>query len=560
MFYLVQAGSTLQAVKADGTAVTTLTLPDDVTIDATVRGQFHILAGQILFTRAPSVNLWIDPVTFTVRVMTIPAPASGPTLTASGTAGLVGAYRAAYTYAVLNEEGAIINESGLSPFSNQVTVADQGIDWTDISASPTSGVNARVLYRTLVNGDGSTFYQRNIIANNLTTTFGTDTLDDSGLGLLPLWMGNNEPPGGVIPGTSLSLCIAWKERLWAVSAAHPDILRWSEPGQFWAWPDDNELLLTVQGEDEHGATGFLPRRDDLVIGKRKRVLRCIGGESVTTDGAASFEIKGEYAGYAVLAPFSCLVIDNVGYFLGFDGAYSVDAEGVTSISDGKVDQWFRTDTVFNRGEFPNALARYNLDTQTYELFLARAGETAIYTWVSYHIPTGQWFGPHTSALITAISAVDTVQDGDARPEPILAGQDSYLYWQQPGVQGIDVANSDVPGGGGSRVAVASDVIGAVLSPGDPDLFRYFGRPTVFMRPEGTTAAGRTQMDFHVGGITTAIDDFVGPTAYVEAAQDRTVLPRLGTGRIVKFRLRHSQIDEGMQVQALKIPARDIGRR
>ena len=55
MFYLAQAGSSLQRVDPDGT-VTTLTLPSGVTIDATINGIFAVLGSVNIFAKLIGVT------------------------------------------------------------------------------------------------------------------------------------------------------------------------------------------------------------------------------------------------------------------------------------------------------------------------------------------------------------------------------------------------------------------------------------------------------------------------------------------------------------------------
>ena len=122
MFYLVQAGTSLQLVKSDGTIVA-LTLPSGVSIDSTKRAVSAVLGSAVVIANSPSVNLWLDPVDFTVRTLSILPPLSAPDVAAGASTGLTGAYRVKVSYAVKDEAGAVLNESPLSAQSVSVTLA-----------------------------------------------------------------------------------------------------------------------------------------------------------------------------------------------------------------------------------------------------------------------------------------------------------------------------------------------------------------------------------------------------------------------------------------------------
>jgi hypothetical protein len=543
-FTIVQAGSSLQAISPDGATIETLTLPVGVTIDATIRGQFHIMARQLLFTRAPSVNLWIDPVTFTVRPMVIEAPSTAPVLAAGGGTGLTGDYVAAVAFAVLDGNGDVINESSISPLSNVVTLADEDIDWSSIPVSLDSAVNARVLYRSVTGANGESLFQRSIITDNVTTMLSADATDDTALGLLPVYQGNDPPPG-TAPGTWLELSTTWQNRMLGVSRADPDELLYTQPDQFYAWPTANGFFLTVRGEDKFGCQGFLPRRDDLVILKRSRVLRLVGSSN------EDFELIPDTSGEGIgcQAPFSCVVIDDLGYFLGWDGVYRVGPQGVECISRGKVDPWFQTDDYFDRSLFPGAIGAYNPVTNSYELHFETAALT-LGSWVAFDINTQNWYGRHeTSAFVP--TARGLLRDADGQAQSAIGGADGYVYWMnQP-------TREDAPGDGDPASAIDIDWLSAYIDDGDPDSFHYWGQASIFVRQESGTPPVATITSW-VGNIPTS---GAGLTQNVPLTIDRTRLARFGSGRTLRFRIQHpDSAGYGFMLQGLMVPTHVVGRR
>jgi len=548
-FTIVQAGSTLQAVNDDGTLVETLTLPGGVTIDATIRGQFLIMARQILFVGAPSVNLWIDPVTFTVRPMVIEAPSTAPVLAAGSGTGLTGDYIAAVAFAVLDGDGEVINESPLSPLSNVVTLANDDIDWSSIPISADSSVNARVLYRSLRDADGTTLFQRSIISNNVTTTLTGDNTADSALGLLPAFQGNDPPPGTTSADRILWATV-WQSRMLCVGSNDPDELRYTEVDKFYAWPYANGINLTVRGEDQFGCQGFLPRRAELVILKRARVLRLVGNDN--TDFQLIPDTSGD--GVGCIAPLSAVVIDDIGYFMGADGVYRVGPGGIESITRGKVDPWFITSLYFTRSLFQYAIGAFNDETNAYEIHIPSA-VLELGNWMSFDIETATWYGRHSTSAFTP-TARALLRDSNGLARTAMGGADGYIYlMNQP-------TREDAPGDGSAADAILPNWTSAFFDDGDPDVTHYWGDPTFHVQNESDVTplvVPPAQVESMVGAIT---GGFTGALVQsLPVTRDRSRLNRFGVGRLMRFRITHpSSAGCNLMLRGFQIPTHVIGRR
>ncbi|MCL6611603.1 MAG: hypothetical protein K6T66_08720 [Peptococcaceae bacterium] len=137
-------------------------------------------------------------------------PATAPTLTASGT-GLTGKYKGAVTF--VTAEGF---ESNPSPFSAEINLSNQGIQWSNI---PTGGARVvkRNLYRT--KAGGADYYFIATLNDNVTAAY-TDTTADTAL--VTLMETNNNIPGSAV------IVHAHKNYIFYVSADDPKKLFFSK--------------------------------------------------------------------------------------------------------------------------------------------------------------------------------------------------------------------------------------------------------------------------------------------------------------------------------------------
>lgn len=537
MFYVAQAGSSLQVIKTDGT-VQTLTLPSGVTIDPTIRGEFVVFARQVFFFGAATVTLWIDPFDFTVRPLSIQRPVSAPSLAAGSSTGLSGVYRGAVAYYVKNAAGDLVNLSPVSGLSlATASLANQDIAWSLLPISPDSTVTGRRLYRTAAGG--TDLFQLMDIDDNVTTDIVNATPDLS-IDSLPAPV--LDVPPGAIPGTSIGLATAWKNRMWAFGTRDDELdeLRFTDIDQFYAWNADNEIPIPPLGGDTFGATGFLPRRDALGITRRDRLLKIIG----STSEDFSLVIVAEGAGG--VAREACVVIRDKAYYLGLDGVYRWDDDGAVCISRGSVDPWFTSDTYFNRSRFPNAFASWNPVTNTYELHLASAGSSVEDRWIAFHIDKGEWLGPHRTTALTPTSA-RLLENGSDVFVPAFGASDGYLYAQNQAVR------SDIPGGSSAQ-AISAFLQTRFHYDKNPDVTHFFGRLSVLTRIE---SAGTLTATPYVGNL----DATAGTTLSHDLTKDREILGRLGVGRLCSLLFSQATVGLGFLIHGYEIkPIHEAGLR
>lgn len=524
-FSLIQAGSHLDAMNPDGSAQVEITLPSGVTISATDRVRVAILNRKIIVAGSPGISepIWIRPLTLDAFKLRIAAP-TAPVLTGGASTGPFYGW-VSFIQKIGSE---VVNESPLSPSSIQSTSAI----FTSIAIPPGgSPVTGRRLYRSVKNG--TIPFPAVDIDDIVTTTFDTNSITDASLQLLP-----GDPDLGLAP-SDLDLIVAWRDRLWGRSATdgQQDNAYFTEVAEYWAWRPDNFLLAQPGGEDFFGITGFIPRRDELGICKRSRILKVIG-----TGVDADFDVIVVADGIGCVSPDSIAVIRDIGYFLGLDGPYTFGPQGVQSIVDKRVSPWFQTDTFFNRAMFHAAVGGYNPINGTYDLHLASAGSSVLDRWVSYDIKRDEWIGPSKTDKFTP-SARGLLRDANSQFLPAIGSTDGWVYMMNQG------------GASDQGVGIAIDWISAFLSGNAPDIYhRWLEGAILIAIQAGSTAP--LVITPRVGDL----DATDGTAINVSQLVDRTRLPRFGTGRLLRLQLTHSQNGEDVLLYALEIPFNETGRR
>lgn len=536
MFYLAHAGSALKLIKSDGTVVT-LTLPTGVVLDDGFRARTAVLGQHVVICNAPTENLWLNTDDNALRKLSSPPPEAAPTLAAGAATGLTGVYNVKVSFAIKNADGDILRESPLSPQGIPVTLANQRLALSNIPLSIDTDVNCRRIYRTAAGG--TVYFLAYDIEDNYTTSF-DEALDDDSLSRLPAdpELGN---PAGTIPGEKIALICAWKDRLWAVAKRFDvrDHVIFTDANKFYAWPVENDFPAYPVGEDIFGVTGFLPRRDALGVLKRNRLMKIVGSSTDDFEMIIVVEEQG------CIAPESCVVIRDAGYFLAKDGVYKWDDSGVICISRKNVDPWFTSDDFFNRQYFPQAIGGYNPILNTYELGLMSAGSTERDVWVSYQIDKDEWLGPHfTNAFVPTARALLVSDENELRPT--IGGQDGYLYLENQD------GNKDVSGGG-INSAISAALETKWHSKGAPNSTHLWGQLSVLNRIE---TSGTMRIIPYVGRLDATAQSAIS----LNLTKGRSRLRRLGPGPLCKLRFEQSAIGERFLLYGYELPAFELGVR
>lgn len=530
-FSLVQAGGSLIALKPDGSAKFVITLPSGVTMASDVRVRASVLNRKIIVAGKDALlePIWIRPQNLSAYKLRILAPASAPILTGGASGAAVYGW---YSF-IQKIDGIVVNESPLSPSSGQSTSKV----FTAIAVSTNADVTGRRLYRTV---DGGTVpFQVVDIDDNTTTTLATNSVTSAALSLLP-----SDPQLGIAP-TDLDLIVSWRDRMWGRSntATQRDNGFFTEVDQPWAWALDNFVLAQPVGEDDYGITGWLPRKDELGMLKRSRVLKVIG-----TGIDADFDVLVVAEGIGCISPDSCVTIRDIGYFLSTDGPYKFGPAGVDPIFDQKVVPWFQTDDFFNREMFASAVGGYNPYVTSYDLHLAAAGSTVLDRWVSYDIKRGTWTGPHVTNKMTPYGR-GLLRDTNGQFLACIGGSDGYLYRMN------QLGASD----GGTAIPI--DWLTNPFHGGAPDIEHVWQEGALLMKAQRAVSIQSLKITPYLGDLSE--DGNLPPVTApfdVDMNTGRARLPRLGTGRVAQLQFTHNIDGEDVELYGLELPFFEQGRR
>lgn len=535
-FYLAQAGNALYSVDQTTGVGTALTLPSGITLDTTLKPHFAMLGDQVVMVNSPSRNLSIGP-DLTVRVLIPRPPVNAPRLSASGT-GLTGAYTVRASFYVLGQDNVLISESPLSPVSNSVTLANEGILATGvpIAVDTISGVR---LYRTAA---GGTTYFRWVDKDDNEGGSLLDALADASLPVVATDPALFLSPPGTLDGTRMRNITQWQNRLWGLDAdiRYRDTVTYTEANSVYQWA--NTLIAQPAGTDKQGVLGFLPRRNQLGLVKRTGLWQIVGTEPsnyrVIQIAGADEKAPG-WGGCVALD--TCIVIDNIGYWLGKDGVYEWTDDGLRNISKDQVHPWFTTDTYFNRARFPNAFAGYNSAKDILYFHLAAVGSSTENRWVGFDRRSRVWFGPHQTGLFTPTTAL-LVEDDSETPLLLVGGSAGVIY----------KANQDTRTDGAST-AIDFDVIGKFHDGDAPDIEHHWGDLSVLSRIE---SAGTLQVIPRVGRLNAE----PGAAMLHTLTTGRERLGRVGDGAMVQLRFRENTAAQDVSLFGYELPFAEHGRR
>jgi hypothetical protein len=523
-FYIVQGGSTLKKMTTAG-ALTSLLLPDTVTVNAAKRLRGAALGNTVVLVNSPSENVSVD-IFDTVRPLALRPPGTKVTVGTAAGGSLSGSYRVKETYVMRDPNGAVIAESDFGPISDAVAPSSQYITVVPtISLQDVRGSISRKLYRTTTGG--STYFPWTEADGNAALTI-RDDLSDAGLELVAAPTDLGTPP-------KFSNIMEWKERLWGVPENDFDTLWQSAPGKGYAWPVSRTFVIPPKRDDAIGITGFIRRRDELGVGRRKALFKIVG----TSHTNFSRQTVTDQIG--LWATDSAVTIHDIGYFLGNPfGVYTWGPGGVENITDEKVKAWFATDTYFNRSEFDQAVGWYDPLQHAYVLLLASAGQTTLDRWIQYNISTKTWWGPHKTGEFTPTGGVQ-IDNANGVKVPCIYASNGLLY--TPTTTKTD----------GASTAVDYDLLSNWLSGGTPDIHKTWLDPSVVSKIQ---ASGTLTLTPRVGKIGAA----EGSARSHDMTLGSQRLPILGDGEFLQLRLRQNTNAVDVVLYGVDVPFFENGRR
>ena len=523
-FIVLQGGTSLQILNAAGTLVT-LTMPTGITLDASRPPRFAVFDRFIIMANTPSRPVTIDAEGI-VRVLSPLPPTKMIELDDDGGAGaLTGTYKALQTFLIEDAAGNIIAESDFSPvMETAFTASADTLDAEALNISP-DNITASQIYRTVT--AGSTYFPWIRVDGNTLTQSVSDDQTDAAIGLVAA------PVLGTAP--RLSLVATWRGRVWGVDRADVDHARYTEAGQMWSWPRDNDILIGREGADARGITAIMARRDALGFGRRDSINQVTG----TQDNNFRSVVLTENCG--VESQETVCIYKDVAYFLWKDGVYTWDSNGIKCISDTKVRSWFVTDTYFNRTRFPFAWACVDPVRNKYCLFLTAAGDSAENRWVEYDMDEGTWWGPHKTGAFTPISAGVSYTSADRALR--LVGSSSGFLWKDQSTRTDDTAT-----------AIDMDVDTKRHDGGTPKIDKVWRDMTLSLVPQ---TGGLLTINPSVGELDATASS---QSLQAELGEGSYTIGRLGIGKSAKLNFRHAVAGRLVQILGYEIDFHEAGQR
>jgi hypothetical protein len=270
--------------------------------------------------------------------------------------------------------------------------------------------------------------------------------------------------------------------------------------------------------------------------KRNIIWKMVGSDPDTFELVKVRDSKGR----GCYAKDSVVVIDDVGYFLGGDGVYTWGPNGVESISDEQVRNWFSTDTYFNRAQYENAFAKYNSKYHGYELHLAAAGSSSIDRWVFYDIARRKWWGPHLTSAFTP-TIVSEIIDSSGVVIPVMGSSAGHV-WKQNQTGFSDTGS-----------AIALEAVTAFHNQATPDIEKLWKDLSVLSKIQ--PFIGNLAISVKLGGLDAA-------TAYSIAVNQllgREDLGTLGPGRLLNLTFTENTDNQGCELYGYELDSHELGR-
>ena len=297
-----------------GGTPTALSLPE--TLTPGLQTSFVSSLQWVFLTNGTDTPLKIHTSDLVVTYWGIVAPTVAPTLTASGSSSMVGAYTYSITF------GNATQESSQGAISATLTVTNQGIQLTGIPVSTDPQVTQRNIYR--IGGSLGQWLLVGTLHDNTTTTY-HDTLADNMVTGQQLVIYRDPPPAFV------AIC-AHMERIWGFGTpTDASVVWWSNLNEPWAFNSDTSTLPVGENSFNDRAVGLASIGGQLVLHKAKTTYGVFGNADSNFIVNKLFDIGCK----SIRSIYSAYGID---WWLSNQGVYVYTGSTPQNVSDGTFQQ------------------------------------------------------------------------------------------------------------------------------------------------------------------------------------------------------------------------------
>lgn len=521
-FTLIQSGSSLQLLDTSGN-IATVTLPTNITLSTTRAPRFAVFEKYVVMVNSPNRPITIDGLGI-ARVLTPAPPSATPVASAQSGGTLSGTYRVKQTYRIKDTFGNLISESGFSAASNSVSLTTQWLRAASLALSP-DDVTSSMLYRTTTGG--SVYFPWVELDGNTQTQI-QDDLSDTGLELVAADSLGSAP--------DLTLIAEWRGRLWGADRVNIDNVYYTETGKMYAWAAANFQPVPKVGSDTRGITALVARKEALVIGRQNIIHSMVG------NSASDFRLIKLSDNCGIESQESCATYVDTTYWLWKDGVYSLGPSNVIQcVSDGKVRNWFTSDTYFNRAQFKNAKGQILPGRKVYRLFLCAAGSSTIDRFIDYDIPSQTWWGPHTISGLTPTATLIRPDTDDVLIPTV--GMSSGRLYQEQATRTDDTAT-----------AIDLSIDTKRHDGGTPTIEKVFKDLVVANVPLST---GRMIVTPSVGDLDAAA---ASQTLRADLTKSSQKLGRLGVGSTATINFRENTVGQDVKLLGYELDFHETGDR
>lgn len=292
---------------------------------------------------------------------------AAPTVAAAATEGAAGALAAGdYEFVYTHYNSVSGAESDPSPSASVTIAASKKINYTAIAVSSNPQVDARKVYRSLVNQTGEWFHVFTILDNE-TTTYTGDNVELADMGL-PAETVNGQPP---LNSKTFEI---HQERMWTTNGL---LLYFSEIGLPESFAGTSSL--NVKSDDGYLIKSIVSFGDILLVLKQSGIYYLSGSDE------QSFSVRILHANHGCVAGHSAAVAEGFAFWFGGDNFYLTDGNRVNALGTTEVRDLIKD---ISSADYGLMQAEIYPEDGWYTCGIPENG--TITKWVCYNYRTGDW--------------------------------------------------------------------------------------------------------------------------------------------------------------------------